>query len=153
MRVDATRGSVKGVNAAMKKRRHRWLDHTSEVQLQIRAESLGGLAVEAGRALGLLLLRDMPARPEGPAREIEVSSVDREALLVDWLNEILFLAEVERWVAVELEILEISSTHLRALARGVPVDDPPALVKAATFHGLAVEERDGGLQAEVIFDV
>jgi SHS2 domain-containing protein len=33
------------------------------------------------------------------------------------------------------------------------VDDPPALVKAATFHGLAVEEREGGLQAEVIFDV
>jgi SHS2 domain-containing protein len=137
----------------MKKRRHRWLDHTSEVQLQIRAESLGGLAAEAGRALGLLLLRDMPARPEGPAREIEVSSVDREALLVDWLNEILFLAEVRRWVAVEFEILEVSPVHLKASARGVPVDDPPALVKAATFHGLAVEERAGGLQAEVIFDV
>jgi SHS2 domain-containing protein len=137
----------------MKKRRHRWLDHTSEVQLQVGAESLAGLAAEAGRALGLLLLRDVPARPEGPAREIEVESVDREALLVDWLNEILFLAEVERWVAVEFDVLEASSERLKASARGVPVDEPPALVKAATFHGLAVEERDGGLQAEVIFDV
>jgi SHS2 domain-containing protein len=134
-------------------RRHEWLDHTSEVQLEVEAESLGGLAAEAGQALGLLLLRDVPARPEGSARELQVESVDREALLVDWLNEILFLAEVERWVAVEFDILEVSSVHLKASARGVTVDESPALVKAATFHGLAVEERDGRWQAEVIFDV
>jgi len=132
---------------------HRWVDHTSEVQLQVGAESLAGLAVEAGRALGLLLLRGGPADPVGEPRAIGVTSVDREALLVDWLNEILFLAEVERWVAVDFERVESSSEHLKASARGVPVDEPPALVKAATFHGLAVTEADDGFQAEVIFDV
>jgi SHS2 domain-containing protein len=132
---------------------HRWVDHTAEVQLQVGAESLAGLAAEAGRALGLLLLRDRSPEPAGEARTIEILSVDRDALLVDWLNELLFLAEVERWVAVEFDVTEISSERLEASARGVPVDEPPALVKAATFHGLAVEERDGGLQAEVIFDV
>jgi SHS2 domain-containing protein len=132
---------------------HRWVDHTAEVQLQVGAESLAGLLAEAGRALGALLLRGRPAEASGEARTIEVSSVDREALLVDWLNEIIFLAEVERWIAVEFDALEVSETHLKASARGAPVDDPPALVKAATFHGLAVEEREGGLQAEVIFDV
>ena len=132
---------------------HRWVDHTAEVQLQVGAESLAGLAAEAGRALGLFLLRGAPSEPAREARTIEVLSVDREALLVDWLNEILFLAEVERWVAVEFDILETSSERLKASARGVPVEEPPALVKAATFHGLAVEERDGGFQAEVIFDV
>ncbi len=132
---------------------HQWLDHTSEVQLEVGAESLAGLMVEAGRALAILLLRGIAPEPAGAARTLEVSSVDREALLVDWLNEIVFLAEVERWVAVEFDILEVSPVHLKARARGVPVDDPPALVKAATFHGLVVEERAGGLQAEVIFDV
>jgi SHS2 domain-containing protein len=119
----------------------------------VGAESLAELLAEAGRALGTLLLRGRAAEPSGEARTIEVSSVDREALLVDWLNEIVFLAEVERWVAVDFEIPEAAETHLKASARGVSVDDPPALVKAATFHGLAVEEREGGLQAEVIFDV
>ena len=132
---------------------HRWVDHTAEVQLQVGAESLAGLAVEAGRALGLFLLRGRSPKPVGEARTIGVLSVDREALLVDWLNEILFLAEVERWVAVDFEVVEASSQRLEASARGVPVDEPPALVKAATFHGLAVEESDGGFQAEVIFDV
>lgn len=132
---------------------HTWVDHTAEVQLQVRAGSLANLLAEAGRALGALLLRGRPAEPSGDARPIEVSSVDREALLVDWLNEIIFLAEVERWIAVEFNVLEASESDLKASARGVAVDDPPALVKAATFHGLAVEEREGGLQAEVIFDV
>ncbi|PYQ55771.1 MAG: hypothetical protein DMF53_27395 [Acidobacteria bacterium] len=132
---------------------HRWVDHTAEVQLQVRADSLAGLLAEAGRALGALLLRGRAAEPSGEARTIEVDSVDREALLVDWLNEIIFLAEVERWIAVEFNGLEASEIHLKASARGVAVDEPPALVKAATFHGLAVEERAGGLQAEVIFDV
>ena len=132
---------------------HRWVDHTAEVQLQVRAGSLAGLLAEAGRALGALLLRGHAAEPSGEPKTIEVSSVDREALLVDWLNEIIFRAEVERWVAVEFDVLEASETHLKASVRGAPVDEPPALVKAATFHGLTVEEREGGLQAEVIFDV
>jgi SHS2 domain-containing protein len=132
---------------------HRWVDHTAEVQLQLGADSLAGLLAEAGRALGALLLRGREAEPSGEPRTIELSSVDREALLVDWLNEIIFLAEVERWVAVDFGFSAASETHLKASARGVAVDEPPALVKAATFHGLAVEEREGGLQAEVIFDV
>jgi SHS2 domain-containing protein len=137
----------------MNERSHRWIDHTSEVQLQVEAESLGGLAAEAGQALGLLLLRGAAPEPAGPSRELAVDSVDREALMVDWLNEILFVAETELWVPVEFEILESSPTRLRAAARGVPVEDRPAQVKAATFHGLRVEEEDGGVQAEIIFDV
>src|SRR6185295_5965105 len=134
-------------------RRHRWVDHTSEVQLQVEAESLAGLAAEAGRALGLLMLRGAPAEVAGPERRLEVSSVDREALLVDWLNEILFVAETERWVPVEFAVEEASPTRLRVAARGVPVQEVPSSVKAATFHGLSVEEQDGSFRAEVIFDV
>lgn len=137
----------------MSERWHRWVDHTSEVQLQMGAESLAGLAAEAGQALGLLLLRGAPAEPAGPPRTLEVASADREALIVDWLNEILFLAEVDLWVPVEFEIEEASPAHLKAAARGVPVESPPSNVKAATFHGLRVVETEEGLEAEVIFDV
>jgi SHS2 domain-containing protein len=134
-------------------RAHAWVDHTSEVELQVSAESLAGLAVEAGQALSLLLLRNRMAEPAGEARILAVESADREALLVDWLNEILFAAEVDLWVAVDFDILEISPTHLKASARGVPVEEPPSNVKAATFHGLQVEEDEDGWHADVIFDV
>ena len=117
------------------------------------AESLGGLAAEAGRALGLLLLRGEGQAAEGSPRTLEVESADREALLVDWLNEILFVAETESWVPLEFEIREAFPTRLRAAVRGVSVNDPPSHVKAATFHGLRVTEGENGYEAEVIFDV
>jgi SHS2 domain-containing protein len=132
---------------------YRWMDHTSEVQLEVEAESPAGLATEAGRALGLLMLRGEPAAVSGPVRRLEVSAVDRDALLVNWLNEILFVAETEQWVPVEFEVEESSPTHLRIAARGVQVKEPPSSVKAATFHGLRAEEHDGRFRAEVIFDV
>lgn len=132
---------------------HRFVDHTSEVGLEVRAGTFGELLAEAARGLAGLLLREAPAAAQGEAREIEVSSHDREALLVDWLNEILFIAETGLWIPLEIEILEASATRIRARARGASVGVSPSRVKAATLHGLEVAESADGFSAEVILDV
>ena len=132
---------------------HRFVDHTSEVGLEVRAGSFGELLAESARGLASLLLREVSAEASGGTREFEVSSHDREALLVDWLNELLFEAEVRLWIPLEFEMLDVSDTRVRARARGVEVDLAPSIVKAATFHGLQVRETADGFEAEVIFDV
>ncbi len=132
---------------------HRFVDHTSEIGLRVRAATFPEMLAEAGRGLARLLLRDQTAEAAGEAREIEVSSHDREALLVDWLNELIFEAEVRLWVPLEFEMMAASDTHVRVRARGAEVEVPPSIVKAATFHGLQVMETPEGLEAEVILDV
>ena len=129
------------------------LEHTAEVKLRVRAPSLGDLLAEAGRALGAAELGRARAAPDGPWRRVEVRSADRDALLVDWLNELIYLAETERWVPVEFEMEAVTPTALRARARGVRVAATPARVKAATFHGLRIAETPSGLEADVILDV
>ena len=132
---------------------HRFLDHTSEITLHVGAADWPGLLAEAGRGLAELLLRGAAPVPDGEWRPLEVSSHDREALLVDWLNEILYVAETALWVPAEIEVEDSSNTHLKARARGVTVEESPSLVKAATFHGLSVRDQPEGLDAEVILDV
>lgn len=132
---------------------HRFVDHTSEVGLEVRAGSFGELLAESARGLASLLLREVSAEASGETREFEVSSHDREALLVDWLNELLFEAEVRLWIPLEFEMLEVEDTRVRARARGFEVEVAPSIVKAATFHGLQVRETADGFEAEVIFDV
>ncbi len=138
---------------------HEFFDHTSELGLRVRASSFAELLAEAARGLGKLMLRGRPASSTGRWRVLEVNATDREALLVDWLNELIFHAEVERWIAVEIEIVAASDTMLSARARGVAVDEAPALVKAATHHGLSVRQVGGGgggggdVEAEVVLDV
>jgi SHS2 domain-containing protein len=132
---------------------HAFLEHTGELHLRVRAGSLAGLLAEAGRALAGLLLRGAPRKPVGRWEEAEVRSTDRAALLVDWLNELIYRAESGLEVPTEFEVREVSDTVLRVRLRGVAVDEPPALVKAATLHGAKVEAVAGGLQGDVVLDV
>jgi len=134
-------------------RGHEFLEHTSETVVRVRAPSLAALLEEAGRALAELELRGRSAPVTGPWREVTLRSSDRAALLVDWLNELLFIAERERLVPAEFEVQEADAGYVRARVRGVRLAEPPAFVKAATMGALSLKEADGTLVAEVTLDV
>ena len=74
-------------------------------------------------------------------------------LLVDWLNEPIYLAEAERWVGVHFTVDSVEDHRVRARIRGVQLDHAAALLKAATLHELRVADVPGGLEGEVILDV
>ena len=132
---------------------HEFLAHTGELRLLVRAATMRDLFAEAGRAVGLVSLRGAKAAPAGDWRTITLEAPDRVALLVDWLNELVFLAERDRWVAVEFQVSEAHEQRLSARARGVTVDEPPTMIKAATLHGARITPAEGAVEAEVTFDV
>lgn len=132
---------------------HEVLEHTGELRLRVRAPNLGELLAEAGSALGEVLLQHAEAGIRVPMQLVTVRSPDRDALLVDWLNELVFRADTMQWIPREFEVVEASDTEARAWVQGVHVAEAPALVKAATHHGLRITDIDGGLQAEIVLDV
>ena len=132
---------------------HEFLDHTSELKLRLRGDTFEALLGEAGRALGGLLLAEAGRSRSAAPRKFEVEGHDRATLLVDWLNEIIYAAEVDRWVLTGLETLCVRGTVLRAHAVGVSVPVSPARIKAATLHDLDVKAVPGGILAEVVLDV
>ena len=132
---------------------HELREHTGEIVLRVRAPSLGGLFVEAARGLAELSLGRKQAEPSGSPRTLSLEARDAAALLVDWLNELIYLAETERWVALEFAGVEATPTTLRLQARGAVLDRAPSLVKAATLHGLHLVQEDGLVQADVVLDV
>jgi protein archease len=131
------------------------VEHPGEVRLRLGAATYGDLAIVAGRALAELELGRAPgpAQGEGAWRELVVSGRDREAVLVHWLNELIYLGETDRWVGVEFAVDGATDTELRMRVRGVAVDEAPSRVKAATFHGLRITSVGGGVEAEVVLDV
>lgn len=126
---------------------------SSEVRLRLRAPSYAELLAEAGRAVSELELRGRTAVGPSDWHDLEVSAVDRQALLAEWVNELLFRAEVECWVATEFDQVAPTDTRVTARVRGVEVTEAPGLVKAATYHGLIVRETAGGFEGEVVLDV
>lgn len=141
---------------------HELAEHTAEVEVRLAAETLDDLLAEAARALGSLLRRGAVARGADFERDVVVRSTDEAALLVDWLNELVFLAETEKWIPstvgdVRVERIEGadegSALEARGRVAGRGVDEAPSAVKAATMHGVRVERTDDGVRASVILDV
>lgn len=134
---------------------YRWVDHTSEVEIEIEAASEQEVLADALSALAELL--DVPrgrrARAQGGERRmVHAEGVDRPALLAAWLEELVFLAESEGFVATGIERLELGPDALDATVSG-SLAYPPPLVKAVTYHRLTFEPADGGYVARVVLDV
>jgi SHS2 domain-containing protein len=129
---------------------YRWVDHTSEVELEIEADGEREVLEQALRALAELLGIDQARGDE--RRTIALKAGDRPALLASWIEELAFLAESEGFVAAQLVELDLQPGGLAATVSGV-IGEPPPLVKAVTYHRLAFEPSGAGYVARVILDV
>jgi SHS2 domain-containing protein len=85
-------------------------------------------------------------------RDVSIEAPDRPALLAEWLAELAFIAESEGLVPERLESLELGEDGLTAVVIGSE-GAPPHLVKAATYHRLALERSEDGWRATVVLDV
>ena len=132
------------------------LPHTADIGIRARGKDLPELFANA--ALGMMSIMADPAKVATTTTEqVSVEADDLPALLVEWLNELIFLIEAHEMVFSRFEIVSIDGTKLAAKAMGEPIDaDKHELrtqVKACTYHDLKVGKEDSGWVAQVIFDI
>ncbi|MGD0828007.1 MAG: archease [Desulfobaccales bacterium] len=145
-----------GVAAQRQGAKYRQLPHTADLAWRIRGQSLGELFENAAGAL-TATMTDRRYLRRRERRNIELESPDREALLVDWLNHLLYLFDVEGFLGREFHLTALSERRLKATAWG-EVFDPErhpekSAVKAATYHHLEIRPWGDGWQATVILDL
>lgn len=134
---------------------HRWIDHTGELELEVRAASEEEVLEEALAALGEILTEDEGAgERHGPAtsRRVALQAATRPALFAEWLSELAFLAECEGLVPERITELELDAERLEATVEG-RLAEPPHLVKAVTYHRLGFEPNGDGWRATAVLDV
>jgi SHS2 domain-containing protein len=137
----------------MERARHVFEEHVGEVQMRVEAPTLADLFAQAGRALAELLAGPPDSDAPRESENVTVEATDREALLAEWLNELIFRSEVRRCAFTDLRVTSISDRELQARIAGVPIQNPRVAVKAATLHGLHIQEQPGGYAATVVLDV
>jgi SHS2 domain-containing protein len=128
------------------------IEHTADLALRVYGQDMRELFANA--AYGMFALMAEPSLEE-PAREREVSleATDYESLLVDWLNELIYLHEVEGETYSQFAIETLSPTKLKAHVTGGPTQSKTKAIKAATFHDLKINETANGFVATIVFDV
>lgn len=138
--------------------RHEFVDHTSELTIRAWAGSFDELLSEMTRAFVELVPVAIRGEADERWRELPLDGSDRVALLVDWLNELVYGAEVLQWVPIETRVERVEEDErgehaISIHARGVRLEEPFVFVKAATLHGAFVREDAEGIEAEVTLDV
>ena len=128
------------------------IEHTADWAYRVRGENLAQLFIQA--ALGLYFLVGMElASGSRITQEIHLKGIDRESLLVAWLNELLYLHESEGLGFDRLEIQHLDEKNLQAKVTGAPTQQWLKDIKAVTYHNLAIREVESGLEVTLVLDV
>ncbi len=128
------------------------IEHTADWAYRVRGENLAQLFIQA--AWGLYSLVGMQLAPGAQTtRSIQLQGVDRESLLVAWLNELLYLHESEGLGFERLEIQHLDETSIQAKVTGAPTQQWLKDIKAVTYHNLAICETESGLEVTLVLDV
>lgn len=133
--------------------RHSFAPHPGEVELAIEGPTLRDVFVQAGRALFELMTGAAVPGPLDAPEVIIVQARDPEALLVNFLNELVFLSETRKKVYPEIVVGTLTNRMLRATVRGATPHLLHTAVKAATLHRLQIEQTPAGVHARVVLDV
>lgn len=132
-------------------KRYEELDHTADWSFRAFGSNLRDLFENA--AYALFSLEGALDAQSTLTREIHVEAIDREALLVKWLNELLFLQDTEHETYQTFEITNLTDTELQATIYGAHMESLEKLIKAVTFHDLNIEQTATGWQATLVVDV
>jgi SHS2 domain-containing protein len=132
------------------------IEHTADIGIAAYGADLKQVFANAARGL-FSLITELDAISEKNIYHIQVTAPDREALLLQWLNELIYRFEVKEMLFHRFTINTLTDTELKATGCGEKIDlakhELKIQVKAATFHMLKIEQNNDGWEAQVIFDV
>ncbi len=130
---------------------YRMVEHVGEVELELQGASEADVFAAAAAAFRELV--DGSAQGHEPfRREIVLGPDGAEILLADWLEELVFLAEVEGFVPLQVVELDLRGGRLRSVVEGIR-GHPRHLVKGVTLHELSLSEDEEGWHGRVVLDV
>ena len=131
------------------------IEHTADIGIAAYGSDLKKAFANAAYGLFSLMV-DLKDVGDTLCREVKVTAESQEDLLVAWLNELLYLFEVETILFRRFRIGELTETSLRSRCYGELIDPTrhkiKTGVKATTYHMLKIE-RKNGFRVQVLFDI
>ena len=132
------------------------LEHTADIGFRARGATIEELFAESARALVSIAveLEDIKLLESW---SVETQGDNRESLLINFLNDVLWLLDGKRLVMARFDIAGVTETSVCALAWGEPRNAgrhrSKVIVKAVTFHQLKIAQDNDGWMAEVYVDI
>ncbi len=132
------------------------IDHTADVGIIAYGVDIEELFSNAALAL-FSLITELESIENKFHFDLEVSGEDIDILLIEWLNELIYLFDVKHILFHHFDITNLTHNELKATCYGedfnVMKHTIKVEVKAATYHMLKIDKSDDGFRAQVILDI
>ena len=129
------------------------LDHPSDLKIKIFGKDKKELFENAVFAMGECLRPEIEIHEKNTKSKIKIKSADLFSLLVDFLSEVLYRAQVNKEIYYKVKFDKISDTELKAELFGEKVKRFGLEIKGVTYHNLNIEKKNSQWQAVVLFDI
>lgn len=129
-------------------------EHTADVAVEATGETLGDAFGATADGMAAAMADVWPT--SGERYEITVTAENREALLFDYLDELIYERDVRMVLPVDNEATVADTDEWRVIGsyRGIPLDAVDARdLKAVTYSEMAIERRPDDWRIYVVFDV
>ncbi|MFB6178774.1 MAG: archease [Halorientalis sp.] len=130
-------------------------EHTADVAVAATGPDLDGVFGAVADGLAAAMCEAVP--DAGDRFSLSVRAENREALLFDYLDQLIYERDVRSVLPVDNEVTVHhveDEWSCEATARGVPLSAITAReIKAVTYSEMDLSETDDGWQAYVVFDV
>jgi SHS2 domain-containing protein len=137
----------------------RVISHPSDIGIEAWGRDFQKALGEAATAL-FSIVTDLKTVRAAKTKHLAVAADDEPELVVNWLNELIFITSSQNWLPAKFSIKisrEGSRYKLKGTIKGEPINrrrHPLKLeVKAATYNRLAVEKTPDSVRIRVVFDV
>ncbi len=140
------------------------VSHTADIKILVYGKTLSDLFRNAlvgmfqsvgPRSPECKVVEERLVCPNLPiSRDLFVSAINKECLLVDFLSDALYLSDVHDEAYLDAEIHELDDTTLKATLKGIKVERFEVVeIKAVTYHDLAIRKIDDRWQTAIVFDI
>ena len=141
---------------------YKFLEHTGDTAVEIHAADEVELFRDGARALLDILVDQEHGKPVEKKKTLplRLEAEDAESLLVDYLNELIFLFDSRSFLCVDVDCEQVrieKPSQIVATLRGESFDPERhhslTEVKAATFHDMEIHKTPAGLWTTLVFDL
>lgn len=140
--------------------KYKILEHPADIRVQAFGKTKEELFLNALKGMVEVLGPKIKDKKQKIKNKISVKSMDLNALLVDFLSEVLYLTQINKRIYNDIKFFKFISpsnssgrAELKGELFGNNVESFGEDIKAVTYHGLKIEKQNNQYQATILFDI
>jgi len=137
---------------------YKFFDHTADIGIEVTGRTRKALFVNAAEAMFDVMIENKTGEESAKQhKKITIEGADVADLLINFLREMLYLFNGEKFITDGCEIIQFTNKELQVRLTGESFNNKKHFIKteikAVTYSGAQVVRIKNGWRARVIFDV